>query len=167
MEPLNTNEVSEKKEKAPAADRVSLGAAERARVEAWLAQVSEHTKGYLALSKSDVVNFILRHHDERLSAKELSKIRSDHYDPVRHITWIAPKIREALHAGDTERVKALQDELRKVELSATKAAAVHAEAPPRASERRKRKRKSDADHSEIDKEKTVRESEQSPAPDRP
>ncbi len=108
------------KEKAKPPERVTLGTDEGQRVEAWLAQVNEFSRGYLTLSKSDIVNFFVRQHKEVLTPKELQQIRADHYDPVRHITWITPQIKEALHNGDMARVLELQEELRKVELAAIK-----------------------------------------------
>jgi len=107
-------------EKAKPPERVTLGQEEGQRVEAWLSQVHELSKGYLALSKADIVNFLVRQHKELLTPKELQQIRADHYDPVRHITWITPQIKRALQNGDMERVLELQEELRKVELSVVK-----------------------------------------------
>lgn len=108
------------KEKAKPPERVTLGQEEGPRVEAWLSQVNQFSKGYLALSKSDIVNFLVRQHKEQLTPKELQQIRADHYDPIRHITWITPQIKLALHNGDMARVLELQEELRKVELSVVK-----------------------------------------------
>lgn len=104
-------------EKTKAQDRVTLGLIESQKIEAWLTQIAEHSKGFLSLSKSDVVNFLVRHYKDAFTSKDLMQLRADHYDPIRHITWIAPQIKQALAAGDMERVSALQEELRKVELS--------------------------------------------------
>ena len=100
-------------------DRVTLGKGEALKVDGWIAQVSESTKGFLSLSRSDLVNFLVRSLANDLSSKSLAQIRIDHYDPIRHITWIAPQIKAALANGDHERVASLQAELRGVNLSVT------------------------------------------------
>src|SRR5437868_11205905 len=74
-----------------AQDRVTLGKVEVEKIEKWLNQINQSSKGFLSLTKSDVVNFILRLHREEFSSKELSQIRAAHYDPIRHITWITPQ----------------------------------------------------------------------------
>lgn len=119
MESL-TGENTLEKEKVKPPERVTLGQDEGQRVESWLFQVNKFSKGYLALSKSDIVNFLVRKHKDELTSKELAQIRAYHYDPVRHITWITPQIKQALHNGDMARVLELQEELRKVELSVVK-----------------------------------------------
>lgn len=108
---------SDKASKGKAAERVSLVTAECSKVDRWLKQVNESSRGFLTLTRSDVVNFLVRHRKDEFLPKELSLIRADHYDPIRHITWIAPQIKAALQAGNMARVTELQTELRGVELS--------------------------------------------------
>ena len=120
MEPLNDNtEKPENSKPIPPKkpDRVSIGKIEAYRLDGWLMQITQASKGFLLLSKSDVVNFLIRQHKDVLAPKELQRIRSDHYDPVQHITWITPQIKAALASGNLERVTELQAELRGVELS--------------------------------------------------
>ncbi|MBX3039550.1 MAG: hypothetical protein KF789_02430 [Bdellovibrionaceae bacterium] len=145
MEPVESASPSEK-EKTKPPERVTLGLEEGQRVEAWLSQVNEFSKGYLTLSKSDIVNFLVRQHKELLTPKELQQIRADHYDPVRHITWITPQIKRALQNGDMSRVLELQEELRKVELSVGKSEPRQLKAPSGElnSARRKRKPKNES-----------------------
>lgn len=145
MEPVESASPSEK-EKTKPPERVTLGPEEGQRVEAWLSQVNEFSKGYLALSKSDIVNFLVRQHKELLIPKELQQIRADHYDPVRHITWITPQIKRALQNGDMARVLELQEELRNVELSVVKSESRKPRAPSGElnSPRRKRKPKNES-----------------------
>ena len=143
-----------KKLKPP--ERVTLGNEEGLRVEAWLSQVNDFSRGFLNLSKSDIVNFLVRERGEILTQKELQQLRADHYDPIRHITWITPQIKQALQSGDMARVLALQEELRKVELSVVKGdrrkrkAASPEENPPR------RRRKPKTESVPIEAEQAVR-----------
>ncbi len=106
----------EKKPTVKPADRVSLGKAECAAIDRWLMQVNESSRGFLTLTRSDVVNFLVRTHKDELTPKELSQIRSDHYDPLRHIAWIATQMKSALNHGDHPRVAILQKEIHGIEL---------------------------------------------------
>jgi len=145
MEQVESTPPSEQGKPKPP-ERVTLGQEEGQLVDSWLSQVSEFSKGYLTLSKSDIVNFLVREHKELLIPKELQQIRADHYDPVRHITWITPQIKRALQNGDMERVLELQEELRKVELSVVKSESRKPKAPSGElnSPRRKRKPKNES-----------------------
>ena len=105
-------------------DRVTLGQDEVKKVDSWLSQINLCSRGFLALSKADVVNFLIRQHKEEFLPKELLQIRADHYDPIRHINWITPQIKAALAANDLERVAELQEELRGVELSVIRKASL-------------------------------------------
>ena len=158
--------VEDDKKKSPP-DRVTLGQAESQQTERWLSQVSEFSKGYLALSKSDLVNFLVRQHKETLTPRELAQIRADHYDPVRHITWITPQIKRALHNDDMARVLELQEELRKVELSVVKGASQKRKDPSREGNHPRRKRKTKSESMPNEAEQSVRLGEISHAQDSP
>ena len=107
-----------KKEKLKAPDRITLGKSESEKVERWLKQIIDSSKGFLALNKSDVVNFLIREHRDDLTAQQHKRLKSNNYDPLRHLNWLAPLIKEALIKGDVSKVAELQNELRGVELSA-------------------------------------------------
>jgi hypothetical protein len=104
-------------QKKPAVDRVTLGANESERVQAWINQLGEASKGFLELTKSDLINFLVRGHTKELAAKEIKVIRADNYDPIRHLNWITPRLKEALAKSDMAQVAILQDEIRSIELS--------------------------------------------------
>lgn len=105
------------KKSTPQIDRVSIGKSESEKVAAWIRQLESNSKGFLTLTKSDVVSFIIREHKAELSSKEMSQIRSDHYDPIRHINWITQELKSALSTGDMTKVAALQEEIKGIELS--------------------------------------------------
>ena len=118
MESVDRSDASETSKKVlRTIDRVTLGKLEADKLEKWLKQINESSRGFLTLTKSDVVNFLIRLHRDEFIPKELSVIRADHYDPIKHITWITPQIKMALMSGDIPRVAELQEELRGVELS--------------------------------------------------
>jgi hypothetical protein len=98
-------------------ERVTLGPDESEKVTALLRQIEESSKGFLQLSRSDVVNFLVREHKAEFSPRELQQIRAHHYDPVRHLNWITPRLKDALQKYDIATVQSLQTELRNIELS--------------------------------------------------
>jgi len=108
MEPL------EKKKKA-AIERVTIGPQESLRLDQWISQVEEE-KGFLSISKSDLVNFLIRERSLRLSPKELNQLKAYHYDPLKHMNWIAKELKEALRTNDTEAVARLQKEIKGIEI---------------------------------------------------
>lgn len=129
-------------------DRVTIGNDEAKKVDSWLRQVNQYSKGFLSLTKSDIVNFLIRSRRGDLTPKELLQIRADHYDPIRHITWITPQIKVALSSGDLIRVKELQDELRGVDLHGVResvAKSVSDNRYERSTDSRRKKSKTKAD----------------------
>lgn len=133
------------------ADRITLADNESHKVSAWLSQINLVSRGFLSLSKSDIVNFILREHKSELTPKEIQRIRNDNYDPMKHLNLIAPQIKRALAENDLERVAELQQELRGVELSVIHQ--THEKSSNRKSGSQRRRRKiatsKDANESEI------------------
>ena len=107
---------------AKAIDRVALGKDEAEKISLWLKQLEESLSGFLQLSKSDIVNFLIREQKPELTVSQMRHIRNHHYDPIRHLNWITPQIKLALSIGDVSRVMELQNELRGVELAIGKTA---------------------------------------------
>jgi len=128
-------------------ERVTLGKPEAERVSAWLKQVEDSSKGFASLTKSDLVNFLVRSHKAELSTREIQQIRNQNYDPIRHLNWITPRLKEALAKGDAEEIAALQQEIRGIEVSVIATArSINGEIkapPPDSSSRRKRRQKRD------------------------
>jgi hypothetical protein len=123
-------------------DRVTLSLEEGLKVQGWLRQIQESSSGFLDITKSDVVNFLISKHAPELSLKEIKAIRSKHYDPIRHLNWITPRLKEALLKNDVSQVAALQSEIRGIELSVvTSASSNTPETDPKP--RRKRRDKTD------------------------
>lgn len=103
--------------KKPIVDRVTLEKKEGEKVQRWLSQLQEGSKGFLQLTKSDVVNFLIRQHADDFTKREQLQIRKSHYDPIKHLMWITPKLKQAMAEGNFELVSALQQEIRSIELS--------------------------------------------------
>lgn len=116
----NKNSRPTKPKQEPDVERVKLGRVESTKVAAWLTQLDEFSKGFLQLTKSDLVNFLIRERKDELTTKEVLQIRANHYDPIRHLNWITPRLKDALSSGDTDQIARLQDEIRSIELSVIK-----------------------------------------------
>jgi hypothetical protein len=110
-------DVTAAKPVARAVERVTLGKEEAEKVSAWLKQLEVSSNGFLVLTRSDVVNFIIRSHSPDLSVRTMQQIRNQNYDPIRHLNWITPRLKDALERGDTELVSAMQTEIRGIEVS--------------------------------------------------
>ncbi len=100
-------------------ERAVIGKAESEKLNGWLAQLTDGPKRFIAVTKSDLINFLIRTHRTDLTAKEVSQIRSFNYNPVRHMNWIAQELKDALINSDMTRVAALQNEIKGIELSVT------------------------------------------------
>ncbi|MGZ3748703.1 MAG: hypothetical protein ACXVCD_15315 [Pseudobdellovibrionaceae bacterium] len=150
MESL-TDQLTKPTDKPKATERICLGSDEATKAQAWLEQINSFSKGFLALSKSDVINFLIREFKSELTAKEMQKIKFYHYDPIKHLNWITPRLKEALINGDTEKVAEIQEEIRSIELAViqhadTKIADRHEAmvTPPKTRKKRSKKDMSEA-----------------------
>ncbi len=132
---------------AKRSDRVTLSEEETKKLDGWRQQLEASSKGFLSVTRTDLVNFLIREHREELQPAEIKRIRASLYDPIRHIQWITPQIKAALAQGDSVRVAELQEELRGVELSAMKAVIAKAESAG-VELPRKRDRRSKVDQNE-------------------
>ena len=103
-------------------DRVTLNKDESEKINHWLNQIKESTKGFLDLTRSDLVNHLIKAHAVELTAKEIKNIRSSHYSLIKHLNWITPQLKKALDENNFELVKSLQTELRGLEIGVIDAA---------------------------------------------
>ena len=125
MEPL-INDLEPSESKAPdqkiksQVDRVTLNKNESEKINTWLQQIRESSKGFLDLTRSDLVNYLIKAHLDVLTAKEIKKIRMAHYSLIKHLNWITPQLKKALEDSDHELVFSLQKELRSLEMGVIK-----------------------------------------------
>jgi hypothetical protein len=131
-----------KSRSAKAPDRVTLNPSESDRVASWIKQLEIASNGFLDLNKSDLVGFLIREHKTELSPKEIQTIRTHHYDPVKHLNWITPRLIDAIAKNEMAKVAMLQTEIRSIELSVIAdstncAAAINQPAPKEPRKRRK------------------------------
>jgi len=126
--------------------RIKIGKAESDKLLILVQQAQSASKGFLALSKSDIVNFLIREHKSELSPKQMQGLRALFYDPIKHMNWITYALKIALSSGDMAAVSNLQDEIKGIELSVIthakgESSEVATEAPAPSESRPKRRRK--------------------------
>ena len=97
-------------------DRVTLNKDESEKINTWLQQIKESSKGFLDLTRSDLVNYLIKSHLDVLTSKEIKKIRLAHYSLIKHLNWITPQLKKALEDNNHELVFSLQRELRSLEI---------------------------------------------------
>lgn len=126
MESINTLEAKDSESKNPGqksksqVDRVTLNKDESDKINSWLQQIKETSKGFLDLTRSDLVNYLIKARLDVLSAKEIKKIRLAHYSLIKHLNWITPQLKKALEDNNHEQVFQLQRELRSLEIGVIK-----------------------------------------------
>ncbi len=97
MEPLNPAETLETKavKKADAKDRVCLTKELTAKVDSWLNQIEVKFKGYIKVTRSDLVNYILNEKSQDLSEADFQSLQSLHYDPVKFMQWALQQVKRS------------------------------------------------------------------------
>lgn len=113
------NNISEPKVKTQI-DRVTLNKNESDKINSWLGQIKESSRGFLDLNRSDLVNYLIKSHNAELTAKEIKNIRLAHYSLIKHLNWITPQLKKALDENNMDLVLTLQAELRGLEIGVIK-----------------------------------------------
>ena len=129
-------------------ERVTLGKVEAEKLNSWLNQIKSETSGFLEVSKSDLVNFLIRNHGDQLKAKEIKLIRTHKYDLVKHLNWLTPLLKKAIEDSDQERILALHTELKALEIKSGTKVAAKAVEPKIKKPRKLRAKKSETNHNE-------------------
>ena len=60
---------------------------------------NESLQGMTTISKSDVINLILKLHEESLSKNEIEELRKAHFDIFKCLTWLQNQAKEAKENG--------------------------------------------------------------------
>lgn len=103
LEPLNPNRKNSNSEntKGESTERLTLQKPEQAKLERWINELNKKFEGMIKLTKSDLANFLIRHHAEILSDDEIIKIESEHFDEIRWMNWALNRIRAAKKEGQS------------------------------------------------------------------
>lgn len=81
-------------------ERVLVGDTESKRLDEWIEVVDKKFQGFIKVTKSDLVNFLILDHQEQLSRDELERIKRTNYDEGRFLTWAVSKWKESQKIGD-------------------------------------------------------------------
>lgn len=128
-------------------ERVTLGKDEAEKLNDWLNQIKSETSGFLEVSKSDLVNFLIRNHSDQLRTKEIKLIKTHKYDLVKHLNWLTPLLKKAIEDNDQEQILALHTELKALEIKSGIKVATKAVEPKIKKPRKLRAKKSETNHS--------------------
>lgn len=120
--------------KGETTERLTLQKAEQGKLDRWIKELNERFEGMIKLTKSDLANFLIRHHADALTENEILKIEAEHFDELRWMNWALNQIRTAKKLGQ---VLTLQDLMAKRLLQ-----------PSIATKTSKRKRGAQAPHNE-------------------
>lgn len=78
--------------------RVSLTSSSLETITNLLGQVESKLPG-LKISKSDLVNWIIKTHSESFTDKEFKAIERDHFDPVKALEWAVAEAKKQQGSG--------------------------------------------------------------------
>lgn len=85
-----------KKKRYKAAERVSLTPSNVVLVDKLLGQV-QGALPELKLSKTDLINWLLKSHTDKLTDRQLAAIERDHFDPVKALEAALAEVKKKVH----------------------------------------------------------------------
>lgn len=85
--------------KGETTERLTLQKAEQEKLDHWIKELNQRFEGMIKLTKSDLANFLIRHHADILTENEILKIESEHFDELRWMNWALNQIRTAKKKG--------------------------------------------------------------------
>ncbi len=129
-------------------ERVTLGKDESEKINQWLNQIKSETSSFLEVSKSDLVNFLIRSHSEHLKLKELKLLKAQKYDLVKHLNWLTPILKKAIEENDQAKILFLHAELRALEVKTSLPIKSESNDPITKKLRKPRVKKSELNHDE-------------------
>lgn len=88
-------------------ERVTISDDLKEKLSLLCSQANEALQGFVTVTKSDIINFILNSHSETLSKPEIEALKAEHFDELRFANWLAAKIRDARESGENVSLKDL------------------------------------------------------------
>lgn len=92
--------VGSRKRKQTHPDRISLSPASLAKLSLWIDQVHSQIRG-VKLTRSQVVEWLIGSHEERLSANEIKKLEREHFDELKFAEWALRELKAARARGES------------------------------------------------------------------
>jgi len=102
-DPIHKNE----KPKGKSVERITIEESLKEKLTNLTNQANSALQGMATISKSDVMNFILKCHQSELSSKELAELKIEHLDEVKFSQWITKRLKDAQAKGESVSLKEL------------------------------------------------------------
>ena len=99
-----------KKPRSKQAERVAIAENLREKLKSLTCQDNEELKGIASLTKSDIINFILKSHGDSFSENDLRSLRVTHFDEIKFSHWITAQLKEAQAKGQSVTIKELMEQ---------------------------------------------------------
>jgi hypothetical protein len=94
-------DLDSKKDRGDNVDRIVLRCSENSKLQEWATVLNARFDGMIKVTKSDLANFLIRQHEEKLSDPEIRLIESEMFDEVRWLNWALAKVRQAKRQGQS------------------------------------------------------------------
>jgi hypothetical protein len=95
----NTTEIKKDKKVYKALERVTIEDDLKDKLNSLTVAANESLQGIAEVSKSDVVNLILKLHAEELSKTETDELRKIHFDVFKCLAWLQTQAKDAKDKG--------------------------------------------------------------------
>ena len=88
-------------------ERVTVAETLKLKLDRWVSDANTHFDGVVSVSKSDLINLLVKQHDDTLSVEELHELRREHYDEVKLASWLLEKVKDEKKRGSTISIQEL------------------------------------------------------------
>lgn len=103
----NTTEIKKDKKVCKVLERVTIEDDLKDKLNSLMAAANESLQGIAEVSKSDVVNLILKLHADALSKPETDELRKTHFDVFKCLAWLQTQAKDAKEKGTNVSLKDL------------------------------------------------------------
>lgn len=103
----NVSENKKVKKTYKALERVTIEDELKDKLSSLTAAANESLQGIAEVSKSDVVNLILKLHEDQLSKIETDELKKTHFDVFKCLTWLQNQAKDAKDKGAQVSLKEL------------------------------------------------------------
>lgn len=112
-----------------ALERVTIEDGLKDKLNSLTAAANESLQGIAEVSKSDVVNLILKLHEDQLSKIETDELKKTHFDVFKCLTWLQNQAKDAKDKGAQVSLKELFEKSSEFMTETTNSQAVKARKP--------------------------------------
>ena len=95
------------KPKTKPIERITIDDTLKEQLSKLTAQANDALQGVASISKTDIVNFVLRQRSDTFSKAELKELRALHFDEIKFSQWMTLQLRKAQSTGEAITIKEL------------------------------------------------------------